>query len=181
MGTAHPTEIRHTMFNTRYQKTLCYCLLLCSLVAIASCSDWRLRGSDGGTSTLSENSVYLSGADSETYRRIEQQLKKKNTIASFTIAKQQLILGSEKIERRSASLNRGASTAEYELTLTLPYTIMDTVQQITLRDTEARVVRSYTVNENDIAGKNKEEELIRRDMQSTAVRQILQQLELTQR
>ncbi|MFT6386728.1 MAG: LPS-assembly lipoprotein [Cellvibrionaceae bacterium] len=181
MSTAHPTEIRYTMLRIGYKKTLCYCLFLCTIVALASCSGWRIRGNDGGLTTLSENSIYLSGPSSETYRRIESQLKKKNIITSFTIAKQQLILGDEKVERRSASLNRGASTAEYELILTIPYKIIDSARQITLREAEARAVRSYTFDENDIAGKNKEEELIRRDIQNIAARQILQQLELTQR
>jgi len=181
VGTAHPTEIRYTMLKIGYKKMLCYCLFLCTIAALASCSGWRLRGGDGGFTTLSENSIYLSGPGSAVYQSIERQLKKKNIIASFTIAKQQLTLGDEKIERRSASLNRGAATAEYELTLTIPYKIIDPSRQITLRENEARVIRSYTFDENDIAGKNKEEELIRRDMQNIAARQILQQLELTQR
>lgn len=155
-------------------------LLLLLIMSLLNCSGWRLRGSDGGTTTLAESSVYLSGASSATYQLIEQQLGKKNSLTSLINAKQQLVLGKEEIERRSASLNRGTSTAEYELTLTIDYQILDSEQQPLRSQTEVRIVRSYSFDENDIAGKDKEEALIRRDMQRAAARQILRQLEFTQ-
>lgn len=155
-------------------------LLLLLIMSLLNCSGWRLRGSDGGTATLAESSVYLSGASSATYQLLEQQLSKKNSLTSLINAKQQLVLGKEEIERRSASLTRGTSTAEYELTLTIDYQILDSEQQPLRSQTEVRIVRSYSFDENDIAGKDKEEALIRRDMQRAAARQILRQLEFTQ-
>ncbi|MGH1439593.1 MAG: LPS assembly lipoprotein LptE [Cellvibrionaceae bacterium] len=167
---------------THYRKIACYCLLcLITISTLTNCSGWRLRGGDGSVGTLVEDSIYLSGDTSETYQLIQQRLTQKNIISSFTTATQQLVLGKESIKRRSVSLTRGTSTAEYELTLRLPYTIIDTLSQTTIKTTEARVVRSYTFDENDIAGKSKEEALIRRDLQRIAARQILQQLELAQR
>jgi len=170
---------------THYRKIICYSLLcLITISTLTSCSGWRLRGSgsgDGSVNTLAQNSIHLSGDASETYQLIQQRLTQKNIISRFTTATQQLTLGKESIKRRSVSLTRGTSTAEYELTLRLPYKIIDTLSQTTIKAAEARVARSYTFDKNDIAGKSKEEALIRRDLQRIAARQILQQLELAQR
>jgi len=172
--------LKMTIF--KHKKIAHYCLLcLIASSVLTNCSGWRLRGADNGVGILSENSVYMSGEASQTFQLIEQRLKKKNIISNFSTATQQLILGKENIKRRSASLTRGTTTAEYELTLRISYKIIDTLSQSTIKESEARIVRSYTFDENDIAGKNKEEKLIQRDMQSIAARQILQHLELAQR
>ncbi len=156
-------------------------LTLLLIITLSACTGWRLRGSDGGFGSVAEQSIYLSGDNSVTYLLVQKQLRKNNSITSFASAKQQLIIGEEKWQRRSASVDRSGSTAEYELTLTVNYQISNSDKQLLRGPTDARSVRSYTFDANDIIGKEKEEELIRNDMRRAIARQILQQLQLVQR
>ncbi len=162
------------------KKTIGILLLFCLLASLTACTGWRLRGSDSGTN-IQENSIYLSGSPSETYQLIVTQLTRKNALTSFETAQLQLIVNNEQWKRRSASVTSNTSTAEFELTLTVNYSILD-AQQVELRaPTDVRISRSYTFDENDIAGKDKEEKIVRRDIQRAVARQILQQLQLLQR
>ncbi len=162
------------------KKTIGVFLLICLLTSLTACTGWRLRGSDSGTN-IQTNSVYLSGTPSETYQIIATQLTKKNALASFETAQLQLTINDEKLKRRSASVRGNTSTAEFELTLTVNYSISDAQQNVLRAPTDIRISRSYTFDENDIAGKDKEEKIVRRDIQRAAARQILQQLQLLQR
>jgi LPS-assembly lipoprotein len=155
-------------------------LLICLIASIASCTGWRLRGSDPNT-ILMDNSVHLSGQQSATYSLIQKQLERKNAITSLSNAQHLLILSGEEWDRRSASVTRTAVTAEYELTLSINYEIRDAANNLVRPDGRVRIIRSYTFDQNDVAGKDKEEEIIRREIHRAAARQILQQLQLLQR
>ena len=154
-------------------------LIICLTVWLSACG-WRLRGAETVTS-LADNSVYLSGQVSETYTLINNQLQNKNAITSLSTAQYHLILERENWKRRSASVNRDTTTAEFELTLTINYRVLNTAQAVIKPRATARVTRSYTFDQNDIAGKDKEEALIRQDIRRATARQILQQLQLLQR
>ena len=155
-------------------------LFALTIVFLTACSGWRLRGSEGHTQ-LANQSIYLSGQTSETYSLIEQQLNRKNTLSTPAKAQQHVIISKENWKRRSASVTTQAITAEYELTLTVTYRVLDAAQNILRPATNISISRSYTFDNNDIAGKNKEEALIRNDIRRALTRQILQQLQLLQK
>jgi LPS-assembly lipoprotein len=147
---------------------------------LASCSGWHLRGSEGAGLSLNSN-VFLSGQASETYRIIEKSLTRKNVLASALNSDLLLDLDRENIQRRSASSNADATTAEFELTLTLNYEIRDVQQNLLRPKNTLRITRSYSFNQNDIGGSDKEEALLRKDLQQAAARQLIQQLTLLDR
>ena len=155
-------------------------LLALTITALIACSGWRLRGSESHTQ-LAKESVQLSGQPSETYALIERQLQQKDSLSQAATAQYHLILDQEHWKRRSASVTTQAITAEYELTLTLSYRIVDATEQALKPASQASLTRSYTFDPSDIAGKNKEEALIRSDIRRGIARQILQQLQLLQR
>jgi LPS-assembly lipoprotein len=150
------------------------------LPLLASCGGWHLRGSEGAGLSLNSN-VFLSGQTSETYRIIEKSLTRKNVLASALNSDLLLDLDRENIQRRSASSNADATTAEFELTLTLDYEIRDAQQNLLRPKNTVRITRSYNFNQNDIGGSNKEEALLRKDLQRAAARQLIQQLTLLDR
>jgi LPS-assembly lipoprotein len=171
-----------TTFNKRgkdrFMKKIQLSLLLsCFLAVLASCTGWHLRGSDNSNYTLASNSVYISGQPSETYTLLEQQLTKKQVLTTLTTAQLQLVLGKEEWQRRSVSRNSSNQVSEYELTLTINYRVLDNMNNTLRTATDIRITRSYTNDQNDIAGKDKEELLIRQDMRRAAARQLLQQLQ----
>ena len=155
----------------------CLCLLP---LLLASCSGWYLRGSENAGLSLTSN-VFLSGPSGETYRIIEQSLTRRNLLASALNSDLLLDLDRENIKRRSASTNSDATTAEFELTLTLDYEIRDNQQNILRPKNTVRITRSYNFNQDSIASSNNEETLLRKDLQRAAARQIIQQLTLLDR
>ena len=155
----------------------CLCVLP---LLLAGCSGWHLRGSENAGLSLN-STVFLSGQTSETYRIIEKNLVRKNLLSSALSSDFLLDLGDESIQRRSASRNSDATTAEFELTLTLNYEIRDNEQNVLRPQNTVRITRSYNFNQNDIGSSNKEETLLRKDLQRGAARQIIQQLTLLDR
>lgn len=166
----------------KLQKLLCYFLVLSSLGVLSSCSGWRLRGSDANIGLVPEQSVFVNGSTtSQTLILINRQLKNKNILTSQLNATRNLIINNEKWQRRSISIGRSESIVEYELTLTVNYSILDGNQNRLRGPNDLRLVRSFSYDENDITGKDKEESLLREDLTRAAARQILQQLELSHR
>jgi LPS-assembly lipoprotein len=150
------------------------------LALLTSCSGWHLRGSEEAGLSLN-SSVFLSGQASATYRIIEKSLSRKNLLTTALNSDLLLDLGREHIQRRSASSNADATTAEFELILTLNYEIRD-AQQILLRPKSTlRITRSYKFDQDDIGGSSKEEALLGKDLQRAAARQLIRQLTLLDR
>jgi LPS-assembly lipoprotein len=161
-----------------FRLSIISCLFFLPL--LASCGGWHLRGSEGAGLSLNSN-VFLSGQASETYRIIEKSLTRKNVLASALNSDLLLDLDRENIQRRSASSNADATTAEFELTLTLDYEIRDAQQNLLRPKNTVRITRSYNFNQNDIGSSNKEEALLRKGLQRSAARQLIQQLTLLDR
>ena len=162
-----------------FRLSIISCLCLLPLI-LASCSGWHLRGSESAGPSLKSN-VFISGERGETYRIVEQNLSGKNLLSSALNRDLLLDLGRENIKRRSASTNSDATTAEFELTLTLDYAIRDDQQNLLRPKNTIRITRSYNFNQDSIGSSNKEETLLRIDLQRAAARQIMQQLTLLDR
>lgn len=160
-------------------KTLSHALCLSLIASLMAACGWHLRGTD--TSSLQANSIYLSGHNSETYRLVNQQLQRKSALAALNSASLRLILGREEIKRRTVSEGGGGLAQEYELTYTLNYRVEDGQGKLLRPNTTVRLLRSYNFNRNSITASDREEAIIRRELQSAAARQILRQLEILQR
>ncbi len=149
--------------------------MTCFALILASCSGWHLRGSENASLSLSSR-VFLSGQPSQTYLIVEQSLERKQLLDSAFNSELLLTIEPERISRRSASVNSDSTTAEFELTLKLNYEIRDNQKNILRPKTEIELVRSYNFNQNDIGSSDKEDAILRRDLQRAAARQIIQQL-----
>lgn len=161
-----------------FRLSIISCLFFLPL--LTSCGGWHLRGSEEASLSLN-SSVFLSGQASATYRIIEKSLTRKDLLASALNSDLLLDLGRERIQRRRASSNADATTAEFELILTLNYEIRD-AQQILLRPKNTlRITRSYKFDQDDIGGSSKEEALLGKDLQRAAARQLIRQLTLLDR
>lgn len=147
-----------------------------------ACSGWHLRGSDAQINTSDlDNAVFLSGSRSPSYNTTLSLLKSRGLLSSAN-NDYELILGEERWQSRTASLSTQGLAAETELSLSLPYRILQkqpNSQQVdTLADTRIQLSRSYTADANDIGAKEKEDNELRNDMSNAAARAILRRLSL---
>jgi len=152
------------------------------IASLSSCSGWHLRGSQTQIQTASlNNAVFLSGSKSSSYKATLALLKSRG-LFSTSNEKYQLIIGEERWQSRTASLNTEGLAAETELSLRVPYKLMQTqagsLQAIVLDDTQINLNRSYTADANDIGAKQKEENELRQDMSDAAARAIVRRLSL---
>lgn len=162
------------IFTTRF----CLLLLLATLIA---CSGWHLRGSNPQINTANlNNAVFLSGNNSATYNATLRLLKSQGLLSTAN-NNIQLELGAESWQSRTASLNADGLAAETELTLIIPYRILQKQvnnETTTLANTRAQLSRSYIADTNDIGAKEKEERELRNDMSNAAARAIIRRLSL---
>lgn len=160
------------------QRLTLFFSIFCLLITLLSGCDWRLRGS--GANSFTEEAIFLdvssaSGENPAVYREIYSILMRRKALASRKQADVQLILGRQDINRRTISVNKNAIAAEFQLTLKVPFKILSKQGEV-LRQSTAMLTRSYTFNEQDIVGKHKEEELLKKEMVSDIAHQILRQL-----
>ena len=152
-----------------------FCLLI---LGLSSCSGWRLRGSEAGHAVTSK--VFLgvdnsSGEKSTVYQQLATLLRHQKRRELREQADIQLILGEPVFNRRTISVNNHLRTAEFQLTLKVPYKILSQ-QSALLHTNTGSLTRSYYFNESDIAGKNKEEQLLKKEMERDIGYQILRHL-----
>lgn len=75
--------------------------------------------------------------------------------------------------RRSISVGGDARAAEYELSLQVNFVLLDDKNVELTEPRWVRVQRIYRLNRNNLMGSNEEENILRREMRSDVVQQIL--------
>ena len=155
-------------------RLLISCLLITSL---SGCSGWRLRGGETDAVAISRLLLSVDNIAVEkttVYRELSAFLSQQKKRAPRQQADIQLILGEPVFNRRTISVDNNLRTAEFQLTLTAPYTLLSQQRTVSYKNT-ALLTRSYRFNEQDIVGKNKEEKLLKKEMARDIARQILRQ------
>lgn len=151
-------------------KKIAHLLIVMMAFSLTSACGWRLRGSDQQIDV--QQLIYLESASGKVYDEIKKSLTKKQRIADLADADIQLVLGDEFYERRSASVNNQAQTVQYQLTMSVPYEILNTSDEPLAEKSRAELSRYYTYNQNAINSSDKEEQALRKEM----VRQLAQQI-----
>ncbi len=143
---------------------------------LSACSGWQLRGSDVRTELSA--TIALQGARSAIYWQLHQQLQRQARLSDNTQSADMILqLQAEQWQSRSLSVNADGTTAEQQLRLRLPYRITD-AEGNTLATQQVQINRSYATVQGDIVGQDKEETLLKEEMQRAATQQILQRLSL---
>lgn len=144
--------------------------LICSL--LLGCG-FQLRGLIQVPEALKR--VYLqSPPASQVALPLERQLKANGIqLLEAQEADFQLVLLSERHDRRAASLTSRAKTEEYELRSQLNFTILDNQGEPLIEPQALLVERVYRFDENNINAKDAEEALLRREMYQDLARQVV--------
>ena len=152
-------------------------LLVASLSLLAACG-FQLRGS-GQQARLPFQSVYLGvGENSSLGTELKRYLRASDVVVASdkTDADASIEVINEARQKNILSLNSQGRVREYALVYRLTFQVRNKAGAILLAPTEIVLKRDISFNEAQVIAKEKEEELLYRDMQSDLVQQILRRL-----
>ncbi|HVK95406.1 MAG TPA: LPS assembly lipoprotein LptE [Noviherbaspirillum sp.] len=153
-------------------------LALAATASLAACG-FQLRGSNG-QSLLPFKTIYIGVPESS---QLGVELKRNIRASGNTVvvtdpnAADALIeILSEAREKATLSLNTQGRVREYSLYYRLNFRVKDRSGKELLAPTEITLKRDISFNESQVIAKEKEEEMLYRDMQSDLVQQILRRM-----
>ncbi|GLS25549.1 hypothetical protein GCM10007877_12630 [Marinibactrum halimedae] len=144
------------------------------LAFILNACGWHLRGSIALPSDLRNLSVINNGVSSALDAEFSKALKQNNiervspTEASYTIT-----VSDEYDNRRTLSVGTSGLATQYELTLEITYGITKADGTILVEPEPLRMNRNYDFDQQNIAGKAQEEQLLRETMRRELVQQVM--------
>jgi len=153
-------------------------LALSTALMLSACG-FQLRGANG-QSTLPFKTIYIGIAENsplgiELRRNI--RASGDTTIVSDPKEAQAIIeVLNESREKATLTLNTQGRIREYSLYYKLRFRVKDAKENELLAPTEITLKRDISFNESQVIAKEKEEEMLYRDMQSDLVQQILRRL-----
>jgi LPS-assembly lipoprotein len=166
MHSKRRTAIRFTM------------LAIATTVALSACG-FQLRGS-GGRANLPFATLHLGFPDTSS---LGNELKRNirsgsgtTLVADPKAAEASVELLSETREKLTLTLNTQGRVREYSLLYKVNFQVRDAQGKELLAPTEIVLKRDISFNESQVMAKEKEEELLYRDMQSDLVQQIMRRL-----
>ncbi|HJW54692.1 MAG TPA: LPS assembly lipoprotein LptE [Burkholderiaceae bacterium] len=153
-------------------------LAVAATVTLSACG-FQLRGS-GNQANLPFATVYLAFPDTSALgNELKRNLRAGGGTEVITDAKtaQAIVeLLSETREKQILSLNTQGRVREYSLLYRVRFRVRDSKGKELLAPTEIVLKRDISFNEAQVIAKEKEEEMLYRDMQSDLVQQILRRL-----
>lgn len=155
------------------------CVLSLAAALMLSACGFQLRGSHGETA-LPFKTIYIGLPDTSvlgTELRRYIRASGDTTVTPDPKAAQAIVeVLSETRDRSILSLNTQGRIREYSLFYTLRFRVIDNAGKELLPPTDIRLKRDISFNESQVIAKEREEEMLYRDMQSDAVQQILRRL-----
>lgn len=153
-------------------------LLLATTVMLSACG-FQLRGANG-QGTLPFDTVYIGlppnsplGVELRRYIRASGD----TTVVSDPKAAQALIeVLQETRDKATISLNTKGQIREYSIYYHVRFRVLDTTGKELLPPSQISLKRNLNYEQSQVISKEKEEEMLYRDMQSDAVQQILRRM-----
>ena len=155
-------------------------IMLTIIVLLTSSCGWQLRNAQIVPENL--GSLHLSAKDphSALIRELTRSLELYgvDVVASVADASYSVVIVDFRRTRRTSTINPSALVAEYQLNEDVDFLIVsgDGSQLVPL--STASVERVYEFNEQDVLSSDNEERMVKNDMRSEIVRQILNRLQL---
>lgn len=153
-------------------------LALAAPVMLTACG-FQLRGADG-SAALPFKTIYVGAPENSPLgselRRYIRASGDTSVVADPKQAEANLELLSEIRDRAVLSLNSQGRVREYSLFYRLRFRVTGDQGKELLPPTELVLKRDISFNESQVIAKEKEEEMLYRDMQSDVVRQIVRRL-----
>ena len=161
----------HPVMKTHY-------LIIVLFFTLSACG-FHLRGSQQKTSVEISN-VFVSNIGGESIaREVKLQLAGAGARAVASADKAKFVLRLEKEFFNRSVLSVSADTGkveEYQLTLAVSLTLIDSKGKELISGDEIRLVRDYTFDEDAVLGKFEEEKVLRDELVSQAASEIIRRL-----
>ena len=149
-------------------------LALVPALPLAGCG-FQLRGSHA----IPYRSIYLDAPKgTHAARQLANALRSQGVVLTESIndAEVRLRLSQENRKRSILSLSGGGRVREYRLHYSLSYSLSDKEGGEILPTTTIESTRDFTYDDNQYLAKTAEEDFLYRDLQDSAVQQILRRL-----
>lgn len=165
---------RLTRYGTHYSLVLC---LACLLTACG----FQLRGTGSNSTSLPESwkSMHLvTASPNSEFSRAVIALLAANGVqwTERDKANLSLVLGGEQFQQRYLSLNAEARVAEYELTMTSQFSIVDAENKEIMAPTRVSVIKQVENNPRNVVGKEGEVQMVQNEMRSDLAQQIMRRI-----
>lgn len=155
-----------------------YAWVFIVVLALSACG-FQLRGASS-QSTLPFSTIYLGLSESSSLgtelRRYIRASGNTVIVADPKAAEAILEVLSESRDKAVLSLNSQGRVREHTLYYRLRFRVKDSSERELLPVTEIVLKRDISFNESQVIAKEKEEEMLYRDMQSDLVQQILRRV-----
>ena len=153
-------------------------LIIVLFFTLSACG-FHLRGSQQKTSVEISN-VFVSNIGGESIaKEVKLQLAGAGARAVASVDEAKFVLRLEKEFFNRSVLSVSADTGkveEYQLTLTVSLTLIDSKGKELIPGDEIRLVRDYTFDEDAVLGKFEEEKVLRDELVSQAASEIIRRL-----
>jgi len=152
-------------------------LALAVLLSLTACG-FTLRGT-GQSASLPFQTVFLGVADNSplgTELKRYLRASKVDVVTDKKAAQAFIEILAEGRQKTVQSLNTQGRIREYALFYRMTFQVKNAAGAVLLAPTEIVLKRDISFNESQVIAKEKEEELLYRDMQSDLVQQILRRL-----
>ncbi len=146
--------------------------LLILVVSVSACG-YQLRGKIDLPEGL--KSIYLQGGSAQLKKKVKQTLRASGGQLVDVIGDAGLIVNieKEKMDRRVMSLSSTGRANEYELIYKLDFTLLDKEGKPLSELQRIEINKYYFNNQDEVLGKNNEEQVIRDEMYRKAVQSIV--------
>lgn len=157
-----------------------FCLAITGLLLttlVTSCG-WHLRGT-GTVDNVSSVHISSQGRFGSFYEALSRSLQANDitVVENATDAQYNIVILDQKYSRKTASVSVTVRVSEYQLTEEVTIMILAANGRPLLQRTTLSTDRFFDFDENDVQSKEDEANLLRREMQSDLIRQIISRLD----
>lgn len=152
-------------------------LLLLAATLLHGCG-WHLRGSGDLALPIESTAIVGAGGEPLLRRDLRRALEEAHVLVMEEAAKAAttIELGEVKIQRRPVAIDRTGRVEEYELSYRVTMALQDAQGKVLLEERPIEVIRTLSYDANLILAKEREQELLMREMRSDVVRAVLYRL-----
>lgn len=175
------TQVRNFMpKNILYSRVPAILIALGLCIALSACG-FQLRGTGDYSKLLPESwkslALVSGNPNSEFSREIQSQFSASGVQwQEGDTANYSLIVNPEKFKQDNLSLSSDARAAEYELTMSTQFTVLDANKQVAMEETKVAVVKQMENDPRNVVGKEEEIRLLQTEMRAELAQQILRRI-----
>lgn len=154
--------------------------LIVVCAALAACG-YHLRGM--GDAALSFTTVAIEGGDNDPLlvERVKDTFARANiTVVNEGFERQVKILGANQ-SRKASAVDAGGNVAIYALDYVMTFSFFDAQGAPLLESAQVTAHREYEFNEQEILGKDEEQQLLLREMRGDLARDLLRRISRAER